>query len=128
MNATKILSDEIESLKVSSLPARPTAPKSFGGMGYSSSNMKLAFDNLPLFIIERFNLLIDDISSTSFAEDVKLKSGYSLKDLYSDMLNGNMADMLRVLDGTVASCIQGLRDELNELRLELASLSGKDAT
>ena len=63
MNATKILNSEIESLKISSLPARPTAPTAFGGKGYTSKEMKEAFDKLPLFIIERFNRLIEDITS-----------------------------------------------------------------
>ena len=61
MNTEKITESEIEELKISSLPSRPTAPPSFGGKGYTAKEMKEAFDKLPLFIIERLNSLIDDI-------------------------------------------------------------------
>ncbi len=60
---TKILPSEIADLKIASLPTRPTAPTTFGGMGYSAADMKAAFDALPLFIIERLNALIDDVAS-----------------------------------------------------------------
>lgn len=59
---TKILPSEIADIKISSLPTRPTAPTSFGGKGYTASDMKAAFDRLPLFIIERLNALIDDVT------------------------------------------------------------------
>ncbi|MBQ7314885.1 MAG: hypothetical protein IJW83_02640 [Clostridia bacterium] len=59
---TKILPSEIADIKIASLPTRPTAPTSFGGKGYTASDMKAAFDRLPLFIIERLNALIDDVT------------------------------------------------------------------
>ena len=46
-----VFSDEYEHLKISSLPANPTAGVSYGGLGYNSNQMKAAFDALPLFII-----------------------------------------------------------------------------
>ena len=61
MKTTKIIEDEIKDLKVASLPTRPTADSAFGGKGYSASDMKAAFDKLPLFIISRFNSLLEDI-------------------------------------------------------------------
>ena len=63
MNSTKILSTEIQSSKVSSLPTRPTAPASFGGKGYTATDMKAAFDRLPRFIAERLNSLIKDTAA-----------------------------------------------------------------
>ena len=40
MTTNKITDSEIESLKVGSLPTRPTAPTAFGGRGYTvKSNM-----------------------------------------------------------------------------------------
>ncbi len=62
MTTQKIKNEEIEDMKISSLPTRPNASSAFGGKGYNSSEMKAAFDKLPLFIIERFNKLIDDIA------------------------------------------------------------------
>ena len=63
MNTKKITDGEIADLRVASLPTRPTAPFEFGGKGYTALQMKRAFDKLPVFIVERLNLLIDDISS-----------------------------------------------------------------
>ena len=63
MNTKKILDSEIESLSVASLPTRPTAPTAFGGSGYTASEMKAAFDMLPLRIIEGFNSLITEIEN-----------------------------------------------------------------
>ena len=71
MNARKILNDEISALKVSSLPNRPSAPVSFGGKGYTAEQIKAAFDKLPLFIIEMFNMLIEDIEE---AERTRLQA------------------------------------------------------
>ena len=68
MNTKKITDSEIESLKVASLPTRPTAPTAFGGKGYTATQMKEAFDKLPLRIIEEFNLLIEEIGNGALAE------------------------------------------------------------
>ena len=67
MTTNKITDTEIESLKVGSLPTRPTAPTAFGGRGYTATEMKAAFDKLPLKIIEEFNALLDDIATGALA-------------------------------------------------------------
>ena len=99
MNTKKIIAADIEDIKVSSLPSRPTAPASFGGRGYTAAQMKAAFDRLPLFIIERFNSLIEDICSEgegSLAADIPtgISDSHTLSDLFADILNGNMAGYL----------------------------------
>ena len=63
MNTHIITDSEINQLKVASLPTRPTAPTAFGGKGYTSTEMKEAFDKLPLRIIQEFNLLVKEIKS-----------------------------------------------------------------
>lgn len=62
MNTKQITESEIAALKISALPTRPTLPSQYGGRGYTASDMKAAFDRLPLFIIERLNLLIDELN------------------------------------------------------------------
>ncbi len=62
MNTQNISDAEIEELKISNLPTRPTAPEHYGGAGYTARDMKAAFDRLPLFIVERLNSLIEDVS------------------------------------------------------------------
>ena len=83
MTTNKITDSEIESLKVGSLPTRPTAPTAFGGRGYTATEMKAAFDKLPLKIIEEFNALIDDIASGALALLLAQKEPY--KTLLSDV-------------------------------------------
>lgn len=106
MKAHKIYNEEIKNLKISSLPSRPTAPTSFGGRGYTANQVKEAFDALPLFIIERFNELIDDIKATG--KDALIASiptgiynGHSLSDLIEDILSGAFAEYLSVADITL---------------------------
>ena len=67
MKSKKITDTDIKDLKVASLPSRPTAPAANGGAGYTANQMKAAFDRLPLFIIERLNELIDDVTELSEA-------------------------------------------------------------
>ncbi len=102
MKATTITENEIKNLKVASLPTRPTSPKAFGGNGYTATQMKEAFDKLPLFIIERFNALISDILDTgadSIAHEIAtgIKSGHTLSDLFEDISNGSFLNYV-VLD------------------------------
>ena len=96
MKATKILTEEIDELKISSLPTRPTSKLGMGGVGYSAKEMKAAFDALPLFIIERFNALISDISdigedSLVGALPTGLWEGHTVKDFFEDVKSGNLA-------------------------------------
>ena len=67
MNTKKIYDSDIENLRVSSLPTRPTAPTAFGGKGYTATEMKAAFDMLPLYIKDSFNALVGDIESGELA-------------------------------------------------------------
>lgn len=73
MITKKISDSEIESLKVASLPTRPTAPTAFGGKGYTAAQMKAAFDRLPLRILEEFNSLIGEIESGALTEELAKK-------------------------------------------------------
>lgn len=101
MKTTKITEDQIKDLKISSLPTRPTAPTSYGGLGYSAAQMKAIFDALPLFIIERFNSLLDDLASVgadsaSASIPTGIKEGHTLATLFADVKNGNLASYLSV--------------------------------
>ena len=111
MNTNKITSAEIAPLKVASLPSRPTAPTSFGGRGYTAIQMKEAFDKLPLFIIDRLNSLIDDITSGGVADELltRLKDGHTLTNLFSDITSGELAGYLKVLGMTLNDAILDLR-------------------
>ncbi len=120
MKATKILNEEACSLGISSLPTHPTAPTGLGGLGFTSSDMKAAFDRLPLLIIERYNLLIDDIKSTgedSLAKEIAtgIEDGHTLAQLFADISNGNLAAYLTVGEVTLLTRLTKLEAKISEL-------------
>lgn len=118
MNTTKILDSEISGLKIASLPSRPTAPTAFGGKGYTSTEMKAAFDKLPLFIIKRFNMLIEDISAEgdgSLASEIPtgISEGHTLSDLFSDVISGALPFYLSMGEETLLEMKERLGREMN---------------
>ena len=124
MRSKKINESEIESLKVSSLPTRPTAPAAFGGKGYTADELKAAFDALPLYIIEKFNSLIDDL--TTEGEDgiladilTGIKSGHTLRDMLSDIKNGDFVSYLTVGDLTLGEYLAKMKTDLDKVALKV---------
>ena len=129
MKAKKISTSEISELKVSSLPTKPTAPKSMGGRGYGAKEMKEAFDKLPLFIIERFNALIDDVTSIgedSLASAIKtgIRDSHTLSDVFKDIASGELASYLFVDGKSLVCIIADIKSELADVKAMLASLQG----
>ena len=119
MNTKKITDAEIAPLKIASLPTRPTAPTAFGGKGYTSTQMKEAFDKLSLLIIERFNSLLDEISSIDgIAADIKtgFNDTHTLKDLFGEIKSGEFAAYLTVSEATLASEIAAIKLELSDIK------------
>ena len=95
MKAKKIQTSDVADILIASLPSRPTAPKSLGGMGYGAAEMKHAFDRLPLYVAERYNELISDIKS--FGDDslaaaipTGIKNGHTLHSLFEDIESGEL--------------------------------------
>ena len=122
MKSTKILEDEIRNMKISSLPTYPSAPRSYGGVGYSAADMKAAFDRLPLYIIERYNALIDDIASTgedslAGAIPTGISEGHTLAMLLEDIKSGALASYLDTGGASLAS-------RLDALEVRIAALEG----
>ena len=120
MTTTKILSTEIQSRKVSSLPSRPTSPTSLGGYGYTSTQLKEAFDKLPLLIAERFNALLDDIkadgdNSLAGAIPTGIKDGHTLASLFADIASGAIADYLAVGGESLTEALFSLGERISIL-------------
>ncbi len=127
MNTKKILDSEISDLKIASLPSRPTAPSAFGGRGYTAKDMKEAFDKLPLFIIEKFNTLLDDISSTgenSLASSLPtgLYDGHTLASLFEDITNGAFAEILSLGEESLSEYIINLEEKMKKTDDAISSL------
>lgn len=119
MNTTKITDSAIENLKVASLPTRPTAPAAFGGRGYTASEMKAAFDRLPLYIIARFNSLLDDLvgeeeGSLAASLPTGIREGQSLAGLFSDLKSGEISSYLPVGKTTLAATLAALGEDCAE--------------
>ena len=121
MHTNKITDDEIKDMKVASLPTRPTAPSSFGGRGYTAKEMKEAFDRLPLFIVERLNSLIDDITEDGGASIAKtietgFFTGHTLSRFFADIKTGAASGYIKVYNKTLAECITEIRQNITEIR------------
>ena len=126
MTINKISEADIESLKVASLPSRPTAPTAFGGAGYTAKEMKGAFDRLPLYIISKINALIDSISEPSGIIDSipsGISDGHTLKDLTRDILSGTFATYQTVLGAPLADKILNITKEIADLKLLVGTLN-----
>lgn len=113
MNSKKITDEEISGLTVSSLPTRPTAPTAFGGAGYTSSEIKAAFDRLPLLLVDRYNSLIDDAESYgegSLASSIPtgISETHTLSDLFCDIESGALARYMTIGGGTLYSVLERL--------------------
>lgn len=132
MKTTKINESEIANLKVSSLPTRPTMPSQYGGKGYTASDMKAAFDLLPLFIIEKFNTLIEDIEAEgeeSVAAKINTGIGQieNLYELFRSIESGTLLEVARLRDGeSVAYAIAEIKDELAKIKQALGISEAND--
>lgn len=131
MKAQKIQKSDVKDMLIASLPTRPTAPKSLGGMGYGAGEMKNAFDKLPLYIIERYNELIEDIGdlgedSLAAAMPSGIKEGHTLADLFTDIASGAMASYFTFLDKTLTEHVREMREELARISTELEKLTKKE--
>ena len=128
MRTKKITENDIKGMKISSLPTRPTAPSSLGGRGYSSEEMRAAFDRLPLYIIERFNLLLEDIKavgedSLAAAIRTEIDEGHNLYDIFRDIRNGRFANYLSVGESTLSYKLAELEARISELEKKEKLLS-----
>lgn len=123
MKSKKITESDISALRVSSLPTRPTAPAEFGGKGYTPKELKEAFDKLPLYIIECYNALIEDIcavrdSSVSKMMQTGIRPQHTLSELFSDIESGQFADYLSVFGSTLTEFLSKLREDVDALMEE----------
>ena len=117
----KILPDEIAHLLISSLPTYPNTPTSYGGAGLSSTEMKQAFDALTLYVIERYNRLIEAIyecgeHSLSGAIPTGLYEDHKLCNMLLDIKNGNFASYLMIGDRSLATEIYEMRSDIKKIK------------
>ena len=127
MKAKEILNSDISDMMISSLPTRPTAPRHLGGKGYGATEMKEAFDKLPLYIIEKYNELIGDIQmygddSLASAIPSGIKNGHTLHSLFEDIQTGELATYFSFFGKSLLAHMITIYDEINELKSKLRAL------
>lgn len=118
---TKIKDEDIAKRGVSSLPTRPTVPTAYGGRGYSSDEMKAAFDALPIFLASKINSMIDDAAregsdSLAAAIPTGISEGHTLADLFSDILSGAILGYITLHGESLFDLITNLRSEVDLLK------------
>ena len=124
MKAKKIYNSDIADILISSLPSRPTAPRELGGRGYGAAEMKAAFDQLPLCIIEHYNALLSDVesfgeNSMAAAVPTGIKDAHTLHDLFEDIRTGELATYFGILGKSLLSHLISIYAELDLLRSKL---------
>jgi len=124
MKSKKITDGDINDKKVASLPTRPTAPAAFGGKGYTATELKEAFDSLPLFLVEKYNELIADIRGEDgggIADAMKtgITENHTLAELFLDVVNGNFITYLSAPTGSVAEYLLKLRADVDRLAAKM---------
>lgn len=120
MKTKPISESEYTALRISALPSRPTASSAFGGKGYTASQLKEAFDQLPMLLVERFNALLEDIGRTgedSLADSIPtgLESNHTLAQLFDDVQSGTLATYLQVGDQTLFNLLAEMKSKLDSV-------------
>lgn len=124
MRTLKITEGEVAPLKVASLPSRPNAPTAMGGRGYTATQMKEAFDRLPLLLVERFNSLIEDIEGEDgirVAIPTGIREEHTLADMLEDIVTGEACNYFTVSGESLASCLARLRLELDIVKRDMGN-------
>lgn len=133
MKAKKIKKQDIKDILIASLPTRPTAPIALGGKGYRAGEMKEAFDKLPLYIIERYNELLEDIealgeNSLAAAIPSGISDTHTLNTLFEDVASGNLATYFTFLGKSLIEHVLYVYSELDEMKKALDKLQWKETT
>ncbi len=92
MSLIPITEQEMKTAGVSSLPARPTAPREFGGKGLTAQEMKEAFDRLPRLVAARYNTLLAHIKDGKYLKDIPYEDAVSLKEFLETLDERLMAE------------------------------------
>ena len=121
MQSKKIEQSEVEGLKISSLPTRPTSSTAFGGKGYTAKEMKAAFDKFPELLLEKLNLLIEDLTAEgeeSYIGSYKtgITEAQTLRELIGGILTGELASYLIVNGEPLSDIIENLKTEVARLK------------
>jgi len=126
MPIEQLTESELNAEGVVSLPTRPNGDYSSGGEALSATELKERFDRLPRYIAARLNQLIalvnaDPSNKGDEAIADLILTGmfpstapeHTLADLFSEILNGDLAGYLSVGTGTLADRLAGKADAVS---------------
>lgn len=121
MKATIITKSELDPLKISALPTRPTAPTAYGGRGYTSEQMKQAFDRMPELIAQRLNTLIEDVKDGEVLDAIPtgISEVPTLAELIAAITDGTLAGVMTVMGVSLASYLLTLREDVDTVATRL---------
>ncbi len=117
MSIEKISEAEFKRASVSSLPTRPNSGSLYGGASLSPTELKNAFDKAPALIMAKLNELIDSITSVADSDGhisgqllTGLADGHTLKNLFEDIVSGELSKYLYVENDTLYGKIHAVED------------------
>lgn len=118
MKAQIITEEEIAERSISALPTRPNAPTEYGGRGFTAADMKAAFDALPLLVLERLNLLIEDVTSDDSDGLINKLSlgrgdGMTAGELVDLIFDGGILGVIPFAEDTLAGFLSKLRNDVD---------------
>ena len=117
MKTKRISAAETSPLLISSLPARPNQSLNAGGVTYTSTDLRHAFDRLPLLLVTRYNGLIDDMENGDILAliSTELTEGAKLKDFFSDLKSGAWAGYAKLGDTPIHTVISDILSRLSAI-------------
>lgn len=115
MKTSKITKAELDKNSIVSLPTRPTAPVAFGGKGYTSTEMKAAFDKLPTLIAERLNLLLDDIEDGEILAAIPTENSDAptLAKLVASLSDGTFPSLVKIGGVSLDALLTKMSDDIS---------------
>lgn len=114
MSIAQLTENEMNQQGVVSLPTRPNGDYASGGEALSAAALKERFDRLPRYIAARLNAVIAALNADPADGDGAIagmiltgmfpdeNAGHTLSDLFTDILNGDLAGYLSVGNGSLS--------------------------
>lgn len=122
MPIAQLTENEMNREGVVSLPTRPNGDYASGGEALSAAELKERFDRLPRYIAARLNAVIAALNADPSDDDGAIagmiltglfpgeNDGHTLADLFSDILNGDLAGYLSVGNGSLSEGLSRKED------------------
>lgn len=138
MPIAQLTENEMNEQGVVSLPTRPNGDYAAGGEALSAAALKERFDRLPRYIAARLNALIAALNADPSDGDGSIagmiltglfpgqNDGHALSDLFSEILNGDLAGYLSVGGSSLSDALNRKEDTFLAVSFTGESLTPSD--